>query len=182
MLISDCDLRTLVSAMSGWGGCSRALLALLALGLATASASVQKKRKPISTALNAKWSQTPFVLEAAEYLNSENPDFFWTFVSDVSEIVSWPTLTASEQHEAVVRLASKSLTAAQVKLLQFSLSLRTESPKVEMYSHLASDRGVPGLGCSVVFETGGKLSCELPAPVQSEENVDLYDIDHIYPR
>ena len=49
-------------------------------------------------------------------------------------------MTASEQHEAVLRLAAKSLSPAQVKLLQFALSLKTESPKIEMYSHLAIDR------------------------------------------
>ena len=79
-------------------------------------------------------------MQAAEYLNSENPDYFWTFVSDLSELDTWQGMTASEQHATVERLASKSLTRAQVKLLQFSLSLKTESPKIEMYSHLASDR------------------------------------------
>ena len=80
------------------------------------------------------------LFQAAEYLNSENPDYFWTFVSDLSELALWPQMTASEQHETVLRLAAKSLSPAQVKLLQFALSLKTESPKIEMYSHLAIDR------------------------------------------
>ena len=41
---------------------------------------------------------------------------------------------------------------------------------------------MPDLGCSVVFETNKKLSCEFPAPVKADEQIDLYDIDHIYPR
>ena len=49
-------------------------------------------------------------------------------------------MTASDQHETVLRLAAKSLSPAQVKLLKFALSLKTESPKIEMYSHLAIDR------------------------------------------
>ena len=47
---------------------------------------------------------------------------------------------------------------------------------------LLNDRGVPDLGCSVVFETNKRLSCELPTPVKSDEELDLYDIDHVYPR
>ena len=47
---------------------------------------------------------------------------------------------------------------------------------------LLNDRGVPDLGCSVVFETNKRLSCELPTPVKSDEVIDLYDIDHVYPR
>ena len=61
-------------------------------------------------------------------------------MSDLSDLSSWPGMTASEQHEVVMRLAAKSLSPAQVKLLQFALSLKTESPKIEMYSHLAIDR------------------------------------------
>ena len=141
-------------AVSWWRDLCR-LLALLAV--ITSPSAAQKKRKPVTAALTAKWGQTPFVLEvralkchdskciksnfqAAEYLNSENPDYFWTFVSDLSELDTWPGMTASEQHEVVMRLAAKSLSPAQVKLLQFALSLKTESPKIEMYSHLAIDR------------------------------------------
>ena len=79
-------------------------------------------------------------MQASEYLNSENPDYFWTFVKDISDIEGWQSLTAEQQHENVVKLAGKSLSPAQLKLLQFALSLKTESPKVEMFSHLASDR------------------------------------------
>ena len=121
-------------------------------------------------------------MQAAEYLNTENPDYFWTFVTDISKIDTWSQMTDQERHERVVSLASKSLTSSQLQLLQFSLSLRTESPKVEMYSHLASDRGVPDLGCSVVYESSNQLSCEMPAPTLSDERLQLYDIDHVYPR
>ena len=44
------------------------------------------------------------------------------------------------------------------------------------------DRGVPELGCSVVYETSGQLSCDMPAPVTSADRLELYDIDHVYPR
>ena len=103
-------------------------------------------------------------------------------MSDISNIDNWSGMTSEEQHNTVIMLAAKSLSPAQLKLLQFSLSLKTESPKIEMYSHLASDRGVPELGCSVVYETSGRLSCDMPAPVITDDSLELYDIDHVYPR
>ena len=142
----------------------------------------QKKKKPISTALEAKWSQTSFVLEAAEYLNGENSEFFWSFVDDISDISDFSERTEKEKYDTVLEIAGKSLTPAQLDLLQFSLSLKTESPKVELFSHLASDRGVLDLNCPVVFEAGDELSCELPGLEQrSVGGLKTYEIDHVYP-
>lgn len=48
------------------------------------SISEKKFNKYVSTFINAKWKETPLVLEVAEYLNDENPNFFWKFVDEVS--------------------------------------------------------------------------------------------------
>ena len=123
-----------------------------------------------------------YTFQAAEYLNTENPDYFWTFVTDISNIDTWHSMSARDQYDTCIKLAAKSLSPSQIQLLQFSLSLKTESPMIEMFSHLASDRGVPDLGCKVVYETDGKLSCHLPLPVKTDQTLELYDIDHVYPR
>lgn len=39
----------------------------------------------MTTLINAKWQETPLVLEVAEYLNDENSNYFWNFVDDVSK-------------------------------------------------------------------------------------------------
>ena len=44
-----------------------------------------KKPKVVSTLLNAKWQRTPFLLEAAEFLASENNEYFWSFVEYFAE-------------------------------------------------------------------------------------------------
>ena len=124
------------------------------------------------------------LLQAAEYLNTESPDFFWSFVSDLSDLSDFSGRTESEKYEAVLELAGKSITASQLDLLKFSLSLKTESPKVEMHSHLASDRGVQDLHCPVVYEFGDQLSCDLPSREQRNKNsspLKTYDIDHVCP-
>ena len=117
-------------------------------------------------------------------MNAESPDYFWSYVSDLSDLSDFSTRTEAEKYEAVLGLASKSLTASQVDLLKFSLSLKTESPKVEMHSHLASDRGVQDLNCPVVFEFGDQLSCDLPSKEQRKQHSSpliTYDIDHVCP-
>eukprot|EP00090_Calanus_glacialis_P019622 TRINITY_DN3011_c0_g1_i1.p1 TRINITY_DN3011_c0_g1~~TRINITY_DN3011_c0_g1_i1.p1 ORF type:complete len:1524 (+),score=468.92 TRINITY_DN3011_c0_g1_i1:46-4617(+) len=144
-------------------------------------AEAQKKRKPIITALNAKWNQTPLVLEAAEYLNSENSDFFWSYVSALSKIGDLSSKTDEEKYELVLEVAAKSLNPSQLDILKFSLSLRTESPKIEMHSHLAIDRGVAEMKCPTVFDYGEKLSCSLPTLNGAASKSVGYDIDHVYP-
>jgi len=54
------------------------------------------------------------------------------------------------------------LTPTKLDLLKFSLSLRSMSPKIEMFQQVAIDRGVNKLGCPAVIEYHGKLSCTLP--------------------
>ena len=121
--------------------------------------------------------------QAAEYLNGESSDLFWSFVGDISDISDFSSRTDREKYDTVIQLASKSLTASQVDLLKFSLSLKTESPKVELFSHLASDRGVGDLHCPVVYEAGDKLSCHLPDLEVRRRKAGLktYEIDHVFP-
>ena len=48
------------------------------------SALAEKKtNKYVTTLIDAKWKDTPLVLEVAEYLNDENPNYFWRFVDEV---------------------------------------------------------------------------------------------------
>ena len=62
----------------------RPLLALV-FGLCLVFASADKKPKIVSTLLNAKWQRTPFILEAAEFLASENNEYFWSLVDYFAE-------------------------------------------------------------------------------------------------
>ena len=67
--------------------------------------------------------------------------------------------------------------------VRFSMSLRTESPKLEMYRHLALDRGVTDLHCPVVFDINDQLTCDLPDVIARDEGVDpavIYAADHVY--
>lgn len=42
------------------------------------------KTRTVSTLLNAKWNSTPTALEIAEFMNDEDPSYFWSFLEDIS--------------------------------------------------------------------------------------------------
>lgn len=55
------------------------------LSNASDSPNSHTKTKTVSTLLNAKWNSTPISLEIAEFLNDEDPLYFWSFLEDLIE-------------------------------------------------------------------------------------------------
>ena len=90
-------------------------LAIVALTLClnpnfTFGAGSEKKAKIVSTFLSAKWSRTPFVLEASEFLASENSDIFWAFVDYFAEpdnVDIEARLTHEELYQRVITFCSR---------------------------------------------------------------------------
>ena len=83
-------------------------------------------------------------------------------------------------------LNSRYLSWTKLKLLRFALSLRTQSPKIEMFQQVAIDRGVDQLGCDAVVEFRGKLSCSLPesaaaGEAQTAADSSIFSVDHVHP-
>lgn len=50
------------------------------------------------------------------------------------------------------------LSNSKLRLLKFSLSMHTYSPRIEMYAQMAADRGVQ---CSTSIEIDGELVCSV---------------------
>lgn len=51
-----------------------------------APSECRKKTKFVTTFIDAKWYQTPIVLEVAEFLADENIGSFWYFINDISNL------------------------------------------------------------------------------------------------
>lgn len=65
------------------------LIFFYTLLLCSAHLGADKKiNKYVTTLINAKWNETPLVLEAAEYLSDENPSYFWKFIDAYSRKIS----------------------------------------------------------------------------------------------
>ena len=45
-----------------------------------------KKAKSVTALIDAKWKETPFLLEAAEFLADESPDKFWSYVEEMAAV------------------------------------------------------------------------------------------------
>ena len=85
----------------------KALIMSSFIGLILAA---DKKPKIVSTLLNAKWSRTPFVLEAAEFLANENNEYFWAFVDYLSEsdnVDLASKITDEEMYERAITFSSR---------------------------------------------------------------------------
>jgi len=50
------------------------------------------------------------------------------------------------------------LSNSKLRLLKFSLSMHTYSPRIEMYAQMAADRGIQ---CSTTVEIDGELVCSI---------------------
>lgn len=62
------------------------LFVFVACAALTASSNEEKGRiKTVSTLLNAKWASTPTELEISEFLNDEDPSFFWSFLEKLHD-------------------------------------------------------------------------------------------------
>lgn len=68
-----------------------------------------QKSKIVTTVLNTKWSHTPLVLEAAEFLAEENGEYFWDFLDFLSDkqSIDLKRLSAQEIYENVISFASR---------------------------------------------------------------------------
>ena len=87
-----------------------ALTLCLNLNFTFGAGSQEQKAKIVSTLLNAKWSRTPFVLEASEFLASENSDIFWAFVDYFAEpdnVDIEARLTHEELYQRVITFCSR---------------------------------------------------------------------------
>ncbi len=79
-----------------------------------------------------------------------------------------------------------------MNLLKLSLSLRTKSPRIEMFQQIAKDRGVADSKCgghpssSFVLEAAGGLQCSVEAALKAaskgESSPETFKIDHHFPR
>jgi UDP-glucose:glycoprotein glucosyltransferase len=203
------------AARGSRSGVSRAALALAAAVLVGClaggvSAAEIRWQKNVQVALRAKWAGTPLLLEANELLSKEQKDFFWDFVGHWKELDKGSDcLTAKCCVQKIVEDVRSLLSEPLASVFEFSLTLRSASPRLVLYRQLAEEslssipvkddaiEQIPGNGpveetCCWV-DTGSALlfnSADLRKWLEgsSKEAADstgqpeLFDFDHVYPR
>ncbi|KAL6178989.1 hypothetical protein ACLB2K_050505 [Fragaria x ananassa] len=106
------------------------------------SVSAQNRRpKNVQVAVRAKWSATPLLLEAGELLSREQKDNFWEFIdiwhhSDKDDLDSY---NAKGCLKTILKHGRSILSEPLASLFEFSLTLRSASPRLVLYRQLAEE-------------------------------------------
>ncbi|KAK7247307.1 hypothetical protein RIF29_42188 [Crotalaria pallida] len=118
-----------------------ASLIIIIIGSSTSASPVSQRPKNVQTALRAKWPGTPLLLEAGELLSKEQKDLFWDFI-DIwlnAEKDGVSSQTAKDCLKKILEYSRPLLREPLASLFEFSLMLRSASPRLVLYRQLAEE-------------------------------------------
>ncbi|XP_069752683.1 UDP-glucose:glycoprotein glucosyltransferase 1 isoform X2 [Narcine bancroftii] len=123
--------------------------------------SVNADSKAVTTTLTTKWTSTPFLLEASEFLAEESKTKFWDFVDATQEIhPDDHGGTDFFYYNHILKKAGEILTPVQTNFLKFALALRVYSATVQMFQQIAAEEPPPE-DCSAFVNVHGEKTCSL---------------------
>jgi len=129
-------------ARSGGSVAAAALVSVLLVGclVAGGQGAEIRRQKNVQAALRAKWAGTPLLLEASELLSTEWKDLFWDFIDLWKDLEKGSEcLTAKCCAQKIVEDAHTLLNEPLSSIFEFSLTLRSASPKLVLYRQLAKE-------------------------------------------
>lgn len=106
------------------------------------SVGAQNRRpKNVQIAVRAKWSGTPLLLEAGELLSKESKNLFWAFIDDWIHVAKTDgdSPSAKDCLKKILKHGSSLLSEPLASLFEFSLTLRSASPRLVLYRQLAEE-------------------------------------------
>ncbi|XP_055013618.1 UDP-glucose:glycoprotein glucosyltransferase 1 [Boleophthalmus pectinirostris] len=142
--------------------------------------------KGVTTTLTTKWTETPLLLEASEFLAEESQEKFWDFVEANENIEGVHDDTDQAYYELIVKKAGALLSSVQINMLKFALSLRVYSATIHSFQQIASNEPPPA-GCSAFFSVHGVKTCDteslgdLLKTASERPKPYLFKGDHRYP-
>lgn len=98
--------------------------------------------KNVQTALRAKWSGTPLLLEASELLSKQQQHYFWNFIDIwINTNPNDDDVNANAKYcvKKILEHGRSLLTEPLASVFEFSLILRSASPTLVLYRQLARD-------------------------------------------
>ncbi|GMH06742.1 hypothetical protein Nepgr_008582 [Nepenthes gracilis] len=118
------------------------LIVLICGGICGILVSAQNHRpKNVQVALRAKWEGTPLLLEAGELLSREWKDLFWEFIEAWLQIEenNLAISTARGCLTKILECGRSFLNEGLASMFEFSLILRSASPRLVLYRQLAGE-------------------------------------------
>ncbi|KAL5787384.1 hypothetical protein ACOSP7_004333 [Xanthoceras sorbifolium] len=158
------------------GFCVLVLFVCVCIGGLGSVTGENRRPKNVQVAIRAKWSGTPLLLEAGELLSKERKDLFWEFIEvwHHAEKDDLDSYTAKGCTKIILKHVSSLLSEQLASLLQFSLTLRSASPKLVLYRQLAeeslssfppADDGNSNLEVKETLETNENLETKRSDPL-----------------
>jgi UDP-glucose:glycoprotein glucosyltransferase len=99
-----------------------------------------RRQKNVQAALRAKWAGTSLLLEASELLSKEWKDLFWDFIDHRKELEKGSEcLTAECCAQKIAEDARTLLNEPLSSIFEFSLTLRSTSPRLVLNRQLAKE-------------------------------------------
>ncbi|GLU02935.1 hypothetical protein SLE2022_201650 [Rubroshorea leprosula] len=123
------------------GFCVFVVLACAILCLSISADAQSRRPKNVQVAVRAKWSGTPLLLEAGELLSKEWKNLFWDFI-EVWLRVEKEDVDSHSAKDCVKKISkygSSLLSEPLASLFEFSLTLRSASPRLVLYRQLAEE-------------------------------------------
>ncbi|KAK2966664.1 hypothetical protein RJ640_002362 [Escallonia rubra] len=127
---------------SGFWVLSSLIAVALCISLCGYPVSAETRRpKNVQVALRAKWPGTPLLLEAGELLSREWKDLFWEFIEVWlhTENRDSDSYTAKDCLKKIVNYGRSLLSEHLASVFEFSVTLRSASPKLVLYQQLAEE-------------------------------------------
>ncbi|CAN6287994.1 unnamed protein product [Urochloa humidicola] len=198
-------------ARSGVSAAAAALVSVLLVGcLASGGAGAEiRRQKNVQVGLRARWAGTPLLLEASELLSKEWKDLFWDFIDHWKELDKGSDcLTAKCCVQKIVEDAHTLLNEPLSSIFEFSLTLRSASPRLVLYRQLAEE-SLSSVSVNNSLEkisspsSSGGTCCWVDTgnvplfnsadlhewleglgklAMDSTKQPELFDFDHVYPR
>uniref|UniRef100_UPI0037E97DDD UDP-glucose:glycoprotein glucosyltransferase 1 n=1 Tax=Semicossyphus pulcher TaxID=241346 RepID=UPI0037E97DDD len=144
---------------AGFGVDFRMWLPCVLLMSLLSAASAAADSKAVTTTLTTKWTDTPLLLEASEFLAEESQEKFWDFVEANQNIEGEHDDTDQAYYDLIIKKASALLSSVQLNMLKFALSLRAYSATVHSFQQIASNEPPPS-DCSAFFSVHGEKTCD----------------------
>ncbi|KAG9456989.1 hypothetical protein H6P81_001497 [Aristolochia fimbriata] len=116
------------------------LTVCILLSSSGSSVSADSRRpKNVQVSLRAQWSGTSLLLEAAELLSKEWKDLYWEFTELWLDAENDSSSTAKGCIQKIASYGRSILSEPLASVFEFSLSLRSASPRLVVYRQLARE-------------------------------------------
>ncbi|KAG6709705.1 hypothetical protein I3842_06G146800 [Carya illinoinensis] len=153
------------------------IVLVILLGLCGIGSVCAENRRPknVQVAVRAKWSGTPLLLEAGELFSMERKDLFWHFIEVwLHNEDAFDSHTAKGCLKKILEHARSLLSEPLASLFEFSLMMRSASPRLVLYRQLAeeslssfplADEGISNNVSGETIDTNAELQIKKPDPL-----------------